>query len=282
MSLLHVSGLLSALASAVVWGSGDFAGGMAAKRSTQYQVVALAALSGLVALSLLAVGGHESIPPLTSIMWASLAGLSGAIGMAALYQGLAAGRAAIVAPTSGVVGATLPVVVGSLLEGFPGWVRIAGMAAGIIGIWLVSKPGGTDKGRVEGGLLFGIVAGAGFGGFFVLIAQVQAGLLFSPLVVAKLAAVCTAALILVQQRQSLPTPWSNPIALLAGTLDAGGNVLYLLAKQLTRLDIAAVLASMYPAATVILSRAILHEKVSASQWLGVGLCLTAVGLIAVG
>ena len=282
MSLLYVSGLLSALASAIVWGSGDFPGGIAARRSTQYQVVALAALSGLVALTLLALGRHESIPPFTSIVWAGLAGLSGAIGMAALYLGLATGRSAMIAPTSAVVAAALPVVVGSLLDGFPCWLRIAGMAAGMVGIWLVSKPGTTGDGQAGGGLLLGILAGLGFGGFFILIAQVEAGLLFSPLVVAKLTAVCASVLILVQQRQSLPTLWSNPMALLAGILDAAGNVLYLLAKQLTRLDIAAVLASMYPAATVILSRVLLHEKVSASQWFGVGLCLIGVALIALG
>jgi drug/metabolite transporter (DMT)-like permease len=199
--------------------------------------------------------------------------------MAALYRGLSIGRAAIVAPISGVVGAALPVLVSYLLEGSPGAVRIAGMAAGMLGIWFVSKPARADTSRAEGGLLLGILAGMGFGGFFVLVAQVQHGLLFSPLAVAKLSALCAVLLILAQQRRPFPAPGSNPVALLAGLLDAGGNVLYLLAKQLTRLDIAAVLSSMYPAATVILAEFILHEKVSMRQWLGVGLCMTAVALI---
>jgi drug/metabolite transporter (DMT)-like permease len=128
----------------------------------------------------------------------------------------------------------------------------------------------------------GVLAGLGFGGFFVLIAQVEPGLIFSPLVVAKLAALCAALVMLLRTRLPFPSPSANTIALLAGALDAGGNVFYLLAKQFTRLDIAAVLASMYPAATVALSRVVLHEEVSARQWLGVGLCLAGVGLIALG
>jgi len=279
---LHLLGPLSALASAVVWGSGDFAGGFAARRSSQYQVVALASLSGLLALLLLAFGRREAIPSLTSVGWASLAGVSGAIGMAALYRGLAGRRAAVVAPTAGVVGAAVPVVVSFVMEGIPGRLHIAGIALGMLGIWLVSKSLPSKEGAAEGGLGVGILAGLGFGGFFVLVAQVQPGLLFSPLVVAKLAALCAALLVLGLQRQRLPAPAGNPVALLAGVLDAGGNVLYLLATQLTRLDIAAVLASMYPGSTVILSGVILHEQISARQWLGVGLCLAGVGLIALG
>lgn len=272
-------GLLSACASAAVWGGGDFAGGLAARRHTQFQVVALAALAGLLALLLLAIGRHEPVPSLTSIGWASLAGLSGAVGMASLYRGLAVGRAAVVSPTAGVVGAALPVVVGAVLEGSPGGLGIAGMALGMGGIWLVSKPIPSTEGNAEGGLALGILAGLGFGGFFILVAQVQPDLLFSPLVVAKISALGAALLTLAQQRQPLPAPTRNPAALLAGFLDAGGNVFYLLASQLTRMDLAAVLSSMYPASTVLLSRAILHEQISRRQWLGVGLCLLAVGLI---
>jgi drug/metabolite transporter (DMT)-like permease len=201
--------------------------------------------------------------------------------MAALYRGLAGGRAALVAPTAGVVGAALPVVVGSVVEGLPGAADVVGMAIGIAGIWLVSQGGATSEARQKDrGLLMGIVAGVGFGGYFVLIAQVEAGPVFSPLVAAKLAAFVVALIAVAGQRRSLPALGDNPIAPIAGLLDAAGNVLYLLAAQLTRLDFAAVLASMYPASTVVLSRLILHERVSRRQWAGGVMCLAAVALIA--
>jgi drug/metabolite transporter (DMT)-like permease len=72
------------------------------------------------------------------------------------------------------------------------------------------------------------------------------------------------------------------VALLSGFLDAGGNILYLFATQNTRLDIAALLSSLYPAATVLLSSLILKEKSSLTQWFGVGACIVAIMLITTG
>jgi drug/metabolite transporter (DMT)-like permease len=74
---------------------------------------------------------------------------------------------------------------------------------------------------------------------------------------------------------------SNPVALLAGVLDAGGNILYMLARQFTRLDVAAVLSSLYPVATVVLARIVLKEQVSRGQWVGAGVCLAAIALITI-
>jgi drug/metabolite transporter (DMT)-like permease len=63
-------------------------------------------------------------------------------------------------------------------------------------------------------------------------------------------------------------------------LDAGGNVFFLLASRVTRLDVAAVFSSMGPAVTVVLSALILRERVAARQWMGVGVCLLATALLA--
>jgi drug/metabolite transporter (DMT)-like permease len=123
-------------------------------------------------------------------------------------------------------------------------------------------------------------AGLGFGGFFILIAQVPGAGVFAPLLVARLAALAAALMLLAARRVPLPGLGSNPVALLAGVLDAGGNIFYVLAQRLTRLDVAAVLASLYPAATVLLAWIVLKERVSPAQWSGAALCLAAVVLIA--
>ena len=86
-------------------------------------------------------------------------------------------------------------------------------------------------------------------------------------------------MLLLLRRVALPTLDSSPIAILAGLLDTGGNVLYLAAKQFTRLDVAVVLSSLYPVSTVLLASLLLKQRVSPVQWIGTGLCMAAVVLI---
>jgi len=272
-------GILSGLASALVWGTGDFVGGVAARRASQFKVVALSALAGLCVLIPAAVLAGESFPSGRTIAWSLAAGISGAIGIAALYQGLSTGAAATVAPTSAVVGAALPVLAGSLLQSLPSPGDLAGILLGLTGIWLVSSLSPDKKRSTRPGLILGILAGAGFGGFFVLIAQVDASALYTPLIFVKLAALAFGVVILLFLRQGFPSLRANPLAVLSGILDTGGNFLFLLATRATSLAVAAVLASMYPAVTVGLSILFMHETVNRRQVAGVILCVAAVVLI---
>jgi len=272
-------GIIFGLASALVWGTGDFVGGVAARRSTQFKVVALSAVAGLSFLIPAALLAGESFPSGRTIAWSLAAGLSGAVGIAALYQGLSTGAAAVVAPTSAVVGAALPVIAGSLLQSLPTPTDLAGIVVGLAGIWLVSSLGQEAHPASRAGISLGILAGAGFGGFFVLIAQVDTDVLFAPLVFVKLPALVFGVVIVLLQRQRLPSLRANPLAFLSGLLDTGGNLLFMLAARASSLAVAAVLSSMYPAATVALSVLLLHEKVNRWQMAGVALCVTAVALI---
>jgi drug/metabolite transporter (DMT)-like permease len=77
----------------------------------------------------------------------------------------------------------------------------------------------------------------------------------------------------------MPSLTSNRAALLAGILDAGANACYMLATRFTRLDAAVVLSSLYPASTVLLARGISAERITPWQWLGVGMCVSAIGFI---
>lgn len=260
-----------------MWGSGDFAGGFAARRSHQFQVLALSALSGIIMLLGCAALFREALPPASSLRWALAAGLSGAVGIAALYRGLAIGSAATVAPTAAVITAALPVVVSGLTAGLPSSTQLFGFAAAIVGIWLVARaPSAEQPGR---GLTHALVAGVGFGGFLILIAQVHSDLVFLPLAVTRSVTLTIAVALMIARRVPAPGVTANPLALVAGVLDAGGNVLFLLARQHTRLDVAAVLSSFYPVATVVLARVVLNERITRIQWLGAGVCLAAVALI---
>jgi drug/metabolite transporter (DMT)-like permease len=123
------------------------------------------------------------------------------------------------------------------------------------------------------------LAGIGFGGFLIFLGLVDPGKIFTPLIVSRCMTLCVGLLLIKLNRLPLPALSSNPTALLAGVLDAGGNLFYVLARQYTRLDIAALLSSLYPASTVILAGLILKEKISFRQGVGVGVCLAAIVLI---
>lgn len=279
MNPSHSIGVISGLTSAVVWGTGDFVGGLAARRTSQFGVVALVALTGLGIMIPAAFLAGEPFPSGATIAWSLAAGFLGAAGVAALYQGLSTGAAALVAPTSAVVAAALPVIAGSFLEGMPPSSDLAGIVSGLVGIWLVSRVPAGQGAAGRSGLFLGLIAGAGFGAFFILIAQVEDDVLFTPLVFTKLAGLIFGLAVLMLQRQRFPSLRRNPLGLLSGVLDAGGNLFFLMATQATTLAVAAVLASMYPAVTVGLSALVLHERIRRVQVAGVLLCLVAVAMI---
>jgi drug/metabolite transporter (DMT)-like permease len=274
-------GVISALGSAAVWGSGDFAGGVASRRNAPVFVLMLSSITGLAVLAGAALLLQDSLPTRSAVVWSALAGLSGGLGLTAFYRALATGPAAVVAPTSAVVGATVPVFVGFALKGLPEPVQVAALLLGLAGIGLVSS--GADGGRTgsSDAFLLSVLAGLGFGGFFACIAQVERGSFFFPLAVTRVSELAVAAALYLVQKRRLPPQTLHPLPFAVGLLDAGGNVLYLTALQFIRLDIAAVIASMYPGATVLLAGTIQHERISRRQFLGIGLSLAAVGLIAV-
>ncbi len=272
-------GILLALFSAMVWGSGDFVGGAATRRSHQFQVLALSALSGIVLLTMLA-WIFEPLPSRANVAWAAAAGLVGAVGIASLYHGLAVGGAAMVAPIAAVVTAAIPAVYTAFAVAPPSAWQLAGFLAAVAGIWLVTRQPKTAEAPSRKGVRQAVAAGIGFGAFLILIAQVDRTLVFGPLVVARTVMLAMGLVLMIVRGISFPGLTSNPLALVAGLLDAGGNIFFVLARQHTRLDVAAVLSSLYPVATVVLARIVWREPVAPQQWAGVGMCLLAVALMA--
>jgi drug/metabolite transporter (DMT)-like permease len=271
-------GVALALLSAGVWGSGDFLGGIAARRAHAVHVLLVAALSGVILLSLLAWLSGEGWPDASAPSSAAGAGCAGALGIAALYRGLAGGSAAAVAPIAAVLTASVPVLVNSVVVGPPSWLQCGGFVLALVGIWLVAgaSPGQTAD---RASLLLAVAAGLGFGVFLVLIAHVGRDAAFGGLAVARGVTVAVAAMLTLMVRAPWPSRSAYPIALAAGTLDAGGNALYVLAAHYMRLDLAAVLSSLYPLATVALAWLVDRQIISGWQWAGAVSCLGAVLLI---
>ncbi len=266
------------LASAASWGGGDFVGGLAAKRANVFRIVAVAHACGLVAMLTMALLAREPVPPRLDLMWGAFAGVAGAFGIAALYKALAVGRMGVVAPVAAVVTGVLPVLVGIRAEGMPDRIQLFGFALALVSIWLVARPSEyVDSHR---GLGLAVLAGVMFGLF--LVAGKQAGLhgVFWPMVAARVASTALMCVIVVgtprDQRPLKGVLWAM---VLSGLLDSAGNALFIAATRHGRLDVAAVLSSLYPASTVILARVLLKEKISKLQGAGIVGALASVALI---
>jgi drug/metabolite transporter (DMT)-like permease len=238
-------------------------------------------LGGLVALAIAIARGEPGIAP-TDTFWAVLAGLSGPTALVCFYRGLAVGRMGVVAPIAGVLGAGIPVVVGGVLEGLPTGLQFIGIALALVSVLLVTRTadsGGND--RLAVGLA--LIAGVGFGLFFVFLGRVEAGSVFLPLVVVRIVATILMASVVLATRGSWRLARSSYVpVVIAGVLDAGGNLWYLLAAQEGRLDVAAVLASLYPVVTIVLAAALLRERIGRWQAIGIAAALVAIVFIAAG
>ena len=272
--------VFSGLASAACWGAGDFSGGVATKHSNVYTVVIVSQFVGVIFLIAVALLILEPFSAPADMLLGAAAGISGVIGLVALYRGLAVGRMGIVAPVAAVVTAVVPVVFGFFREGLPAPQQLAGFVIALCAVWFISRSGNNERPQVvELGLP--LVAGLGFGLFFILIDRMSTGAVVWPLVAARLASIGLLLLFVSLRRQrEVLTIRRLPVIALAGILDAGGNAFFTLAAQAGRLDIAAVLASLYPAATICLAWFILREKLVPQQWGGVAAALFAVVLIA--
>jgi drug/metabolite transporter (DMT)-like permease len=272
-----VAVLLASLSS-LTWGISDFVGGMTTRRVAVFVVVFWSQLVGLAVASAAAPLFGGTLSP-QSALWGALGGLGGSVGILALYRGLARGRAAVVAPVAAVTGAAVPLVVGVATGDRPVLTAWMGIVLALPAIWLVSR---SHRHESAVGFGDGVVAGLGFGAFFVLLAFTADDAGLWPLVPARAASLAMVGIALILRRENA-RPHPSPVLVggivVAGAGDMLANMLYLSATQRGLLSVVAVVASLYPAVTVTLARAF-GERVVATQWLGVGLSLAAVGLIA--
>ena len=267
-----------ALTAAICWGTGDFSGGLAARRSDAFRAVFFAYCIGLVAMLIVALARGEKLTTPADLGWGALAGLSGMVGVGSLWRGFTVGRMGIVAPLSAILSAALPVIFEGFSKGLPHALQLVGFGAALAGIWLLSRPEHLS-GRPKG-LGLAVLAGLGFGGFFIGLDQVGQNVLFWPLAAAR--AACVAVMVIfalaTHRRVSLRR---SPLGLfvLAGVLDVGGNLFFLLAIQHGRLDVTAVLGSLYPAVTALAAWLVIKERMNRFQVLGVCVAVLAIILI---
>jgi len=269
------------ISSAIFWGTGDFSAGFASKKNGVLAVILFSQLVGAILLFSLALYISDPFPPIRHMIYGSLAGLVGILGLMALYVGLSRGRMGIVAPLSALITASIPIGVSFYKEGFPANSQLFGLGLALFSVWLLSYNKG-DKGAYRfSELTLPLLAGLGFGLFFVLIDSASQESVLWPLVGTRCMSL-PLVLILFLLRSDTRIPAKNqwPLIAMAGIFDVLGNLFFAMATHIGRLDISATLSSLYPAATVFLAWFFIKERLLPQQWIGVGLALVALVLIA--
>jgi len=135
--------ILLGLAAAVLYGSGDFLGGMATRRAHVLAVLTVAETAGVIA-ALTAAAMWPGQVSLAGLAWGISAGLTGGLGLIIFYIGLAAGPMSVVAPVSGLVSTILPVAVALTQGERPGAGVYAGALLCLVAIVLVSSASDTS------------------------------------------------------------------------------------------------------------------------------------------
>jgi drug/metabolite transporter (DMT)-like permease len=274
--------VLLALAAALSYGVSDFVGGLASRREPALRVLLLSYPVGVVLMAVLLplVPGRLDA---ATLAWAGAAGLAGAAGVVLLYLGLAAGPMGVVAPLTAVASAVVPVTVGIGLGERPPPVAYAGVALALLAVVLVSRgPGGAVDGPVTArAVAIALLAGVGFGCYFVLLAGAPDTSGGWPLLVSRLAsAVAVAGLAVAAGHAGRLAPGVGRFAVVAGALDALANLTYLLAVRQGLLSLVPVLVALYPAATILLARVVLGERTGRAQRVGLAVAAGSVALIA--
>lgn len=279
-----------ALVSAALWGVGDFLGGLVSRRASALQTSVLTTAAGFVLL--LPVGLLVGGDAVGSRPAGIAAGAVGGVAVLLLYAALSLGPMGVVSPVSAVLGAAIPVLVGLLRGERPGALAYVGMGLAVVAIITVGlEPASpTDDGAHQRvtprALALAVAAGVGIGVFFTLIALAPSGSGLWPMVYARGTSTVVVLVVglAVAWRHRSPLIPSSPrlrgLAMLAGAFDVGANACYLIAAQTGLLSVVAVLGSLYPAATVLLARYVLAERLRPAQKIGMVTALVAAVLLA--
>lgn len=308
-----------ALVSSVLLGISDYLGGALSRRAPLIIV-----LLGSQVVAALAIAARLFVDPFRgdlsdAVMWGSVAGVAQAIGVAALFRGLAIGTMGVVAPVS-ALSVLVPVTVGISSGDTVGPLLAAGLAIAVIGSVLATgpefgpqrPPAHGDYGYVAGtrrrgavqSVVLALIAAAGFGTSQVGLARGAAADLTTTLVITAVVVLGiyiiafsawihirlrTAAAKLHAGRPAMPAlvmtrirPRDYAAIAAIGMLVYLANAAYGTAAQSGALSVVAVLASLYPAVVALLSWRLLGERLRPVQLVGVALVLGGVAAIAAG
>jgi drug/metabolite transporter (DMT)-like permease len=260
-----LAAVLLALAASASWGVSDFLGGLKTRAVSVLTVLAVSQPAGLVLLTAIVLVRWHAAPGGWWPLWATLGGIAGAIGIGALYRGLAVGRMGIVAPITST-SPLIPLTVALAHGEQPSTVQLAGIAACLVGVALAGweREGSSLRGRTAAGAGLALLAAVSFGSSQVGLEAASNADPYWATFVLRAASCLLVGAVVVRLRPASPGRiW--PTLALIGVLDTFATILFAVATTKGLFSVVAVLASLYPVVVAILARVVLGEQLRAIQ-----------------
>lgn len=286
----------ASLAAAVLWGAADFCGGMGVKAAgggirAALRFVLLSYMLSFSVLATVALLRGDRFPHGALLACGVGAGLAGGLALTCFYTALSRGGMGASAALSGLLAAAIPAALTLTREGSPGLGPLLGFAVAGAAIWMIAGGGGP---AAAGAMALAALAGTGFGFFFIGLKMAGPGGVIWPMATARIGSMAICSSIVLWQwvakrsgrRDAVEAPvamdWKTVRWVLgAALLDTSGNLLFIAATRRGRLDVAAVLGSLYPASTILLAAFALGELPTRRQALGMAAAAIAVALISI-
>ena len=245
-------------------------------------VVASGHIFSLLVLIAICKGMSLALPGSHYLVYAALGGFEGSLALAVFYRALAMGAMGLTAALTGVLTALVPVLFSMVHDGLPTPLAAVGLALGLVAIWLITHThADSNSASPTKALLLGALAGIGFGTQLILFKFASGGGILWTMTSARAAGALAMILFLLAMPPKAPWRGFWLTGILAGSLDTIGNLFYLSATRLGRLDVAAVVCSLYPAGTILLAAFVLRERPTRRQLAGMVLALSAVMLLSI-
>lgn len=274
-------GVVAGIASALSFGSADFSGGLAARRSGAMVVAAAVQVVGLVALLAGLAMFRPAVPEPAALWIAVAAGVAGGTGLAALYQGLAIGAMGLVAALSALGSVLIPAVVSGLTGTPLTPLQLAGVA--LAGSAAMAAGGASREGVSRAALGLAALAALAFGSWYVLLdLGAETGDPLWILVVSRGTSALLLGSIVAVRRSGTALRGGALLVVVAGLLDVGGNIAFVISSGAIPVGLAAALSGLYPLVTMTLARTLLGEALPRLGMVAVGMAIAAVALISLG
>jgi drug/metabolite transporter (DMT)-like permease len=274
---------LLALTGGLMWGVGDFFGGLASRRIAVITVVVVSQAIGLAGLLIWVAATRDPFPGAVELLPAAGAGVAVFAGITAFYRGLAIGAMGIVAPIT-AAGPVVPLAVDAAHGSTPTPLQWLGIGFILLGVATLSWEGrGSGQARIASGAGLAILAALGFGLYFVAIDAGADESASWAVVAARITAVSLGTLVALASARSLRAPRSMlPMLVAVGLIDTSANVLVAAATTYGAAGIVAVLSSLYPIVTMALAWIIIGERLGATKRAGGVVAIAGAAFVAAG